>query len=102
MEKLHKAASAIVIQLSEDIIEDDDRLGAIAALHEKRGQAQRQREGPRLAVGGKALRWLSAEHEDHVITVRTQQGGAALDFLRALIRKCLQQGGFGDLGADQG
>ncbi len=58
---------------------DEHRLDAVGAQQVVRGQPQRQRERPGLAVAGVALGRQLAQGQGQVVAVRADQGDAALD-----------------------
>ena len=81
-DQLGQPVPAAGVQLGEDVVEDQHRLDAVGAQQVVRGQPQRQREGPGLAVAGVPLGGQVAEGQRQVVAVRADQRDTAFDLGR--------------------
>ena len=86
-------AASLRVQLGEDVVEHQHRLGPVRAEQLVRPQPQRQRVRPGLAVAGVALRHPAAEREDQVVAVRADQRHPALHLGRPQPRQLGEQRG---------
>ena len=82
------------VELGEDVVEDEHRVVAeVTAQEAVCRELESQREAPRLAVAGIALRRELAERQDEVVAVRPDEGDAALDLVGPHLLEALEHAG---------